>query len=61
MPFIIYAGVHIDDPSIEYNNGTALHIAAANLCEGSTRVLLAHGASKLLQDDLGRTPFGIER
>ncbi|XP_076061206.1 CAP-Gly domain-containing linker protein 3-like isoform X2 [Oratosquilla oratoria] len=50
-------GVPVDDPCLEYDSGTPLHIAASNLSLGAARVLLHHGASVTLHDSKGRTPF----
>ena len=43
----------------EYDNGTPLHIAAANLSEAAIQALLLHGASKTIKDNKGRTPVGV--
>lgn len=40
----------------EYNKGTALHIAAANLCLETAKMLLQCGAKLTIRDALGRTP-----
>ncbi|XP_053208559.1 CAP-Gly domain-containing linker protein 3-like isoform X2 [Panonychus citri] len=45
----------IDDVCHDFEGGTPLHIAAANLCIDSVKVLLKHGANVLLKDDHGRT------
>ena len=47
----------IDDVCRDFDGGTPLHIAAANLCLQSTRILLKEGANVLLKDDLSRTPL----
>ena len=50
--------VDIDGPCNDYENGSALHIAAANLAFNSAVVLVEFGANTKLKDNLGRTPFG---
>ncbi|XP_032240809.1 CAP-Gly domain-containing linker protein 3 isoform X2 [Nematostella vectensis] len=40
----------------EFEAGTALHIAATNLCFEAARCLLQHGADAYLRDKLNRTP-----
>lgn len=50
-------GVDVDTPCHEYENGTALHIAAANLSLGAAKVLLRFGADRGLKDDLARLPL----
>lgn len=49
-------GADVDCLCSEYENGTALHIAAANLSLGAARVLLKFGADLEQTDDLGRKP-----
>ncbi|KAK2718779.1 CAP-Gly domain-containing linker protein 4-like isoform X2 [Artemia franciscana] len=49
--------IDIDDPCHEYDNGSALHMAAGSLSLESARVLMEYGANPSLKDDLGRTPF----
>lgn len=51
--------VDIDSPCNEYENGSALHIAAHNLAVNSALVLVEFGANTKLKDNLGRTPLGI--
>jgi len=46
----------VDTVCVEYENGSALHIAASNLSLGAARVLLKFGADLDSTDDLGRTP-----
>ena len=41
---------------VEYESGTALHIAASNLSLGCARVLLKFGADSDARDELGRKP-----
>ncbi|CAG0888530.1 unnamed protein product [Darwinula stevensoni] len=50
-------GVDVDWRCGEYENGTALHITAGNLCLEAAKVLLEHGADLTATDDLGRTPL----
>ena len=49
-------GADVDTHCVEYENGTALHIAASNLCLAAARVLLKFGANSEAIDDLGRKP-----
>jgi len=49
-------GADVDTHCVEYENGTALHIAASNLSLGAARVLLKFGANIETTDDLGRKP-----
>ncbi|XP_032780625.1 CAP-Gly domain-containing linker protein 4 isoform X1 [Daphnia magna] len=49
--------VDIDSPCNEYENGSALHIAAHNLAVNSALVLVEFGANTKLKDNLGRTPL----
>lgn len=51
--------IDIDSPCNEYENGSALHIAAHHLAVQSARVLVEFGANTKLKDNLARTPFGI--
>lgn len=48
---------YIDDQCRDFDGGTPLHIAAANMCLESTKILLNNGANILLKDDLNRTPL----
>lgn len=50
--------IDIDSPCNEYENGSALHIAAHNLAVNSALVLVEFGANTKLKDNLGRTPLG---
>lgn len=47
----------MDTTCSEYENGTALHIAAANLGVSAAQVLLNFGADLNLTDDLARKAF----
>ena len=49
----------IDTACNEHENGSPLHIAAANLALSSARVLVQFGANLKLKDNLARTPFGM--
>jgi len=49
-------GIDVDTICSEYENGTALHIAAANLGVSAAQVLLNFGADLNLVDDLARKP-----
>ena len=49
-------GADVDTHCVEYENGTALHIAASNLSLAAARVLLKFGANSETVDDLGRKP-----
>ena len=46
----------MDTTCSEYENGTSLHIAAANLSVEAAKILLSFGADKDLLDDLARKP-----
>ena len=46
----------MDSTCVEYENGSALHIAATNLSFEAVRVLLGFGADPDLKDDLARKP-----
>uniref|UniRef100_A0A8C4Z3L3 CAP-Gly domain-containing protein n=1 Tax=Gadus morhua TaxID=8049 RepID=A0A8C4Z3L3_GADMO len=43
----------------DFSHGTALHIAASNLCLGSVRCLLEHGASPVVRNDKGQGPADV--
>lgn len=49
--------LYIDDQCRDFDGGTPLHIAAANMCLESAQILLKNGANILLKDDLNRTPL----
>ncbi|XP_068440519.1 CAP-Gly domain-containing linker protein 3 isoform X2 [Clinocottus analis] len=40
----------------DFHYGTALHIAASNLCLGSVKCLLEHGANPIVRNDKGQVP-----
>ena len=50
--------VDIDTACNEHENGSALHIAAANLALNSAAVLVQFAANTKMKDNLGRTPLG---
>ena len=54
---IHFQGTDVDTTCAEYENGTALHIAAANLGVSAARILLNFGADSNLTDDLARKPL----
>uniref|UniRef100_A0A6Q2X9F7 CAP-Gly domain-containing protein n=1 Tax=Esox lucius TaxID=8010 RepID=A0A6Q2X9F7_ESOLU len=43
----------------DFNHGTALHIAASNLCLGSVQCLLEHGANPTVRNDKGQGPADV--
>lgn len=47
----------IDSRCTEFDNGTALHIAASNLAHEAVKVLLQNGANSLVTDDMDRKPL----
>ena len=53
-----YFFLDVNSVSRDFDNGTALHIACANLCTQAVIVLLENSASPSLRDDLERTPKG---
>jgi hypothetical protein len=54
IAFFWFQGIDVDTTCSEYENGTALHIAAANLGVSAAQVLLNFGADLNLVDDLAR-------
>jgi len=48
----------IDSRCTEFDNGTALHIAASNLAHEAVKVLLQNGANTHVKDDMDRRPLG---
>ena len=50
--------VDVDSLCSEFDAGSPLHIAAANLAYESGKVLLNNGANPHIKDDLGRLPIG---
>ena len=49
--------VYLNDTCSDYNGGSALHIAACNLCLDSLKILLMHGANVFQRNNAGRTPL----
>uniref|UniRef100_A0A672GYW9 CAP-GLY domain containing linker protein 3 n=1 Tax=Salarias fasciatus TaxID=181472 RepID=A0A672GYW9_SALFA len=43
----------------DFHYGTALHIAASNLCLGAVKCLLEHGANPTLRNDKGQVPAEV--
>ncbi|KAL0972843.1 hypothetical protein UPYG_G00195420 [Umbra pygmaea] len=43
----------------DFHHGTALHIAASNLCLGSVQCLLEHGANPTVRNDKGQGPADV--
>ena len=52
------SAMDIESPCNDYENGSALHIAAANLAYNAAVVLVEFGANTKLKDNLARTPIG---
>ncbi|KAM6221524.1 CAP-Gly domain-containing linker protein 4 isoform 2-T2 [Rhynchocyon petersi] len=49
----------VDATCSDFNFGTALHIAAYNLCAGTVRCLLEHGANPAFRNDKGQIPADV--
>lgn len=49
--------VYLNDTCNDYNGGSAVHIAACNLCLDSLKILLVHGANVFQRNNAGRTPL----
>ncbi|KAM3911792.1 CAP-Gly domain-containing linker protein 3 [Leptodactylus fuscus] len=43
----------------DFNHGTALHIAASNLCLGAVKCLLEHGANPSVRNSKGQVPADV--
>ncbi|XP_068420346.1 CAP-Gly domain-containing linker protein 4 isoform X2 [Eschrichtius robustus] len=52
-------GIDVDATCSDFNFGTALHIAAYNLCAGTVRCLLEHGANPAFRNDKGQIPADV--
>ncbi|CAI5770832.1 CAP-Gly domain-containing linker protein 4 isoform X1 [Podarcis lilfordi] len=49
----------VDATCSDFDFGTALHIAAFNLCTGAVKSLLEHGANPAFRNDKGQTPADV--
>ncbi|KAM7060307.1 CAP-Gly domain-containing linker protein 4 isoform 2-T5 [Acridotheres tristis] len=49
----------VDATCSDFDFGTALHIAAFNLCTGAVKCLLEHGANPAFRNDKGQTPADV--
>ncbi|XP_042300091.1 LOW QUALITY PROTEIN: CAP-Gly domain-containing linker protein 4 [Sceloporus undulatus] len=49
----------VDATCSDFDFGTALHIAAFNLCTGAVKRLLEHGANPAFRNDKGQTPADV--
>nr|XP_060610111.1 CAP-Gly domain-containing linker protein 4 isoform X2 [Anolis sagrei ordinatus] len=52
-------GIDVDATCSDFDFGTALHIAAFNLCTGTVKCLLEHGANPAFRNDKGQTPADV--
>ncbi|XP_039192964.1 CAP-Gly domain-containing linker protein 4 isoform X2 [Crotalus tigris] len=52
-------GIDIDATCSDFDFGTALHIAAFNLCTRAVKCLLEHGANPAFRNDKGQTPADV--
>ncbi|XP_046517070.1 CAP-Gly domain-containing linker protein 4 isoform X3 [Equus quagga] len=52
-------GIDVDATCSDFNFGTALHIAAYNLCAGTVKCLLELGANPAFRNDKGQVPADV--
>ncbi|XP_029769067.1 CAP-Gly domain-containing linker protein 3 [Terrapene carolina triunguis] len=52
-------GVVLNSTCSDFNHGTALHIAASNLCLGAVKCLLEHGANPAVRNSKGQVPADV--
>uniref|UniRef100_A0A7N4PWC9 CAP-Gly domain containing linker protein family member 4 n=1 Tax=Sarcophilus harrisii TaxID=9305 RepID=A0A7N4PWC9_SARHA len=52
-------GIDVDATCSDFAFGTALHIAAFNLCTGAVKCLLEHGANPAFRNDKGQIPADV--
>ncbi|KAB0394198.1 hypothetical protein E2I00_015264, partial [Balaenoptera physalus] len=52
-------GVVVNSTCSDFNHGSALHIAASNLCLGAAKCLLEHGANPALRNRKGQVPAEV--
>uniref|UniRef100_A0A8C9FQ32 CAP-Gly domain-containing protein n=1 Tax=Pavo cristatus TaxID=9049 RepID=A0A8C9FQ32_PAVCR len=50
---------NVDATCSDFDFGTALHIAAFNLCTGAVKCLLEHGANPAFRNDKGQIPVDV--
>ncbi|KPP73056.1 CAP-Gly domain-containing linker protein 3-like, partial [Scleropages formosus] len=56
---ITYFSSVLNSTCSDFNHGTALHIAASNLCLGAVKCLLEHGANPTVRNDKGLVPAEV--
>nr|DBA20672.1 TPA: hypothetical protein GDO54_017431 [Pyxicephalus adspersus] len=54
LPFLV-----LNSTCSDFNHGTALHIAASNLCLGAVKCLLEHGANPSVRNSNGQVPGDV--
>ncbi|XP_075781476.1 CAP-Gly domain-containing linker protein 4 isoform X2 [Pelodiscus sinensis] len=52
-------GIDVDATCSDFDFGTALHIAAFNLCTAAVKCLLEHGANPAFRNDKGQIPADV--